>query len=1212
MFLMLTLCVCLPRVRTLAADGASTSSEENVQTSSALHNKSMQSYFVYGSRVTSSLTAVDSGYMSVECMREYYCRHSNGYYTGSSPEDILVQYYNSSFEVQSQQIIPLELSYYGGFYAGANAYYLVFGQSNTDEDDSREVVRIVKYSKNWKRLGSASLKGADTTVPFDAGSLRMAEANGYLYVRTCHKMYASPDGVRHQGNMTIAIRESDMALAGFTNFDTSHTFNQFILFDDAGNLITLDHGDGNPARGALLRRFGKASGESYPFARGLYYGYFNNENNTRVSVLSYAGNSGNNYTGSSVGGLEYSDSCYLTAGSSIVQNGENRITRNIYITATKRDNFSSAGTDFTWITDYAEGGTISASTPHLVKLSSNSFLLLWEQLVNYNTHSGTPNGTLCYVFLDGKGKPTGSVHTKKGCLSDCKPIVSGSSIIWQTAEYGKVTFYTLKTDGTLTSKQATPALTSIANTSSGVKLTWNAAPGAAKYRVYRKECDSFEEGTGSITITKEWSLLKTTASTSYTDTTAVCGTTYAYTIRCLDSSGKFTVSTALNYHIGGLSIKYLASPELISLKNSTDGITITWGGVGTSGYANINYATGYYIYRKNASGEWKKIETFTPDCTYRSRYSWTDTNVYDNQTYSYTVQAYYSSSYISGGKYISSYNSTGPQLKRISQPAVSGLSRQNNGIVVKWNKVSGAESYNIYRIRYYSSTSYSTKQIGTVASSASSFTDTDVTCGTWHYVIEAVSGSTSSDCSSTMDGPHITYAARPVLSEISAGEKGVTVKWTPVSGASGYNIYRKTGSGSWKKVGSSDSYSYTDTGAVSGTSYAYTVQSCYSDESGEALSTYDNTGLSIYYLAQPSITSLSNLNNGVLIKWNKVNGARSYNIYRIRYYSDYSYSFTKVGTTATVSFTDTDADCSQTYYYTVQAVSGSVYSSYTISKDNRHIVTLSAAPVLSSSANTSKGITVKWNAVSGTTRYRVYRRITGGSWAKIADTASASYTDTTAKNGTTYRYTVRCLSKDGKTCTSRYNTTGLSIKRLSQPSVASAVNTASGVTVKWGKVTGASGYYIYRKTGSGSLTKIKTVTGSSTLSYTDTAVKSKNGTTCVYTVRAYSGSSTGIMSGGKKIIRLTTPSITSAANTSSRKLTVKWSKNSSASGYQIKYTADPVSKTITVSGTSSVSKTISGLAKGKTCKVYIRAYKTVSGVNYYSAWSSAKSVKITK
>ena len=1027
--LMLTLCVCLPQGRTLAADTDSTSSEENVQTSSALHNKSMQNYFVYGSRVTSSLTAVDSGYMSVECMREYYCRHSNGYYTGSSPEDILVQYYNPSFEVQSQQIIPLELSYYGGFYAGADAYYLVFGQNNTDEDDSREVVRIVKYSKSWKRLGSASLKGADTTVPFDAGSLRMAEANGYLYVRTCHEMYTSPDGLRHQGNMTITIRESDMALAGFTDFDTSHSFNQFILFDDAGNLITLDHGDANPARGALLRRFSKSAGESYPFARGLYDGYFNDENNIRVSVLSYAGNSGDNYTGSSMGGLEYSDSCCLTAGSSIAQDGKNHVTRNIYITATKRDNFSSAGTDFTWITDYAEGGKISASTPHLVKLSGNSFLLLWEQLEDYDTYSGTPNGTLCYVFLDGKGKPTGSVHIKKGFLSNCKPIVSGSSIIWQTAEYGKVTFYTLKADGTLTSKQATPALTSIANTSSGVKLKWNAAPGAAKYRVYRKECDSFEEGTDSITITKEWALLKTTASTSYTDTTAVCGTTYAYTIRCLDSSGKFTASTDLNYHIGGLSIKYLASPELISLKNSTDGITITWGGVGTSGYANVNYATGYYIYRKNASGEWKKIGTLTPDCTYWSRYSWTDTNVSDNQTYSYTVQAYYSSSYISGGKYISSYNSTGLQLKRIRQPAV---------------------------------------------------------------------------------------------------------------------------------------------------------------------------------------TSLSNLNNGVLIKWNKVSGAGSYNIYRIRYYSDYSYSFTKVGTTSSVSFTDTDVDCSQTYYYTVQAVSGSACSSYTISKDNRHIVTLSAAPVLSSAANTSKGVTVKWNAVSGTTRYRVYRRITGGSWAKIADTTSASYTDTTAKNGTTYRYTVRCLSKDGKTCTSRYNTTGLSIKRMSQPSVASAVNTASGVTVKWGKVTGASGYYIYRKTGSGSLTKIKTVTGSSTLSYTDTAVKSKNGTTCLYTVRAYSGSSIGIMSGGKKIIRLTTPSITSAANTSSRKITVKWSKNSSASGYQIKYTANPVSKTITVSGTSSVSKTISGLAKGKTCKVYIRAYKTVSGVNYYSAWSSAKSVKITK
>ena len=51
---------------------------------------------------------------------------------------------------------------------------------------------------------------------------------------------------------------------------------------------------------------------------------------------------------------------------------------------------------------------------------------------------------------------------------------------------------------------------------------------------------------------------------------------------------------------------------------------------------------------------------------------------------------------------------------------------------------------------------------------------------------------------------------------------------------------------------------------------------------------------------------------------------------------------------------------------------------------------------------------------------------------------------------------------------------------------------------------------------------------------------------------------------------------------------------------------------MTVKGSSTVSKSITGLSKGKTYKVYVRAYKTVGGKNYYSAWSSYKTVKISR
>ncbi|MCC8168015.1 MAG: fibronectin type III domain-containing protein [Clostridiales bacterium] len=181
-------------------------------------------------------------------------------------------------------------------------------------------------------------------------------------------------------------------------------------------------------------------------------------------------------------------------------------------------------------------------------------------------------------------------------------------------------------------------------------------------------------------------------------------------------------------------------------------------------------------------------------------------------------------------------------------------------------------------------------------------------------------------------------------------------------------------------------------------------------------------------------------------------------------------------------------------------------------------------------------------------------------------------------------------------------------------------NTTSGVKVTWKKVSGASGYYVYRKTTSGSYKKIKTISSASTLSYKDTAVKSKNGKTYKYCVVPYYKSSAGNITKGshsvdKKIVRLTTVTLSSVKNTSSKKITVKWKKNSKASGYQIQYSTSKSfssSKKVTVSGASKLSKKIGSLKKGKTYYVRVRAYKkTSSGTKYYSAWSSKKSVKIT-
>lgn len=157
-----------------------------------------------------------------------------------------------------------------------------------------------------------------------------------------------------------------------------------------------------------------------------------------------------------------------------------------------------------------------------------------------------------------------------------------------------------------------------------------------------------------------------------------------------------------------------------------------------------------------------------------------------------------------------------------------------------------------------------------------------------------------------------------------------------------------------------------------------------------------------------------------------------------------------------------------------------------------------------STSNLSNGIQVKWNKVSNASGYIVYRKTGSGAWRKLGKTTNKYYTDKTAKVGKTYKYTVKAYKSKSY---SGYNKSGVALKRLTIPKLKTAASSKKGITVKWSKVTGASGYIVYRKTGSGKWVKLKTVKGSSKVSYLDKTAK--KGKTYRYTVRAYSGKSKG-------------------------------------------------------------------------------------------------------
>jgi len=164
--------------------------------------------------------------------------------------------------------------------------------------------------------------------------------------------------------------------------------------------------------------------------------------------------------------------------------------------------------------------------------------------------------------------------------------------------------------------------------------------------------------------------------------------------------------------------------------------------------------------------------------------------------------------------------------------------------------------------------------------------------------------------------------SKPTLSKVANTKTGVKVTWKKVSKATGYYVYRKTGSGSYKKIAtvtSGSTVTYTDTTAVSGTTYTYTVRAY--NSSGK--SGY-RTGLKIKYLSRPSISKITVGDGYATVKWKAVTGASKYKIYRKT--ASGSYKLIKMVSSSKKSYKDTTVAPLTKYTYKVVAVKGSYKS----------------------------------------------------------------------------------------------------------------------------------------------------------------------------------------------------------------------------------------------------------------------------------------------
>ena len=552
----------------------------------------------------------------------------------------------------------------------------------------------------------------------------------------------------------------------------------------------------------------------------------------------------------------------------------------------------------------------------------------------------------------------------------------------------------------------------------------------------------------------------------YTTHTCACGDSYT------DSS---TDAVGHNYKAGICTICGALDPERrpaspqIMITTESGRPKISWNAV--------NGADKYWIYR-SVDGE-------TFDYYARTdKPSFTDGSTSIGTTYYYAVKAVA----VLGGRDVSSGRSTAQSIQcRPAAPSVS-IYRASGKPQLKWNAVSGAAKYWVYRstdgvnFKYYDSTA------------KTSYTNTGALLGTkYHYRVKAVAVVNGKNVASADSGTKslFTTPAAPDVSIYRVNGKP-QLKWSAVTGAEKYWIYRSTDGVNFKYYDSTTGTSYTNCIAASGTEYYYKVKAAAVVNGKDVASDFSNTKSLFTTPAAPSV-SITTSKGKPKLTWKAVKGADNYYIYR----STDGKNFKYYNKTDEAGYTNYSTNIGTTYYYKVRAVKtidGNDHKSDFSAV--RSIQCRPAAVNLSISRSYGKP-KLTWDAVADADKYWIYRSTDGKNFKCYDTTTKTSYINSGAAFNTIYCYKVKAVKVvNGRNVVSGSGSAKSVITALAKPSV--SITTSDGKPyISWDAVDGATGYYVFRSTDG----KNYSVLGYTTrTNYTNTA--SNAGTTYYYKVKA--------------------------------------------------------------------------------------------------------------
>ena len=433
---------------------------------------------------------------------------------------------------------------------------------------------------------------------------------------------------------------------------------------------------------------------------------------------------------------------------------------------------------------------------------------------------------------------------------------------------------------------------------------------------------------------------------------------------------------------------------------------------------------------------------------------------------------------------------------------------------------------------------------------------------------------------------------------------GIVLTWEFVNDADTYTIYRDDKSDELEEyvelaVVEGTENSFTDADVVSGVFYSYMIKA------GNAVSeSAMSVAKDFIYLEAPEVeVELSE--EGIYLSWDEIDGAVEY--YIQKYLNGEFLDDASVGGTA---WMDDEAKSGEVYLYKVFAVyddeEGTLIRG--AKTELEASFTIPAAPGDFKVKNTGyKQLKLTWDAVDGAEGYHIYRSTSedqGYVW--VTSTENLNYTDKGLTTNQKYYYKVRAYNGNvlGELTEAKSGT-----PKVLKPTMNKTANvTGTSIKVSWIKPDGATGYYVYRKKGSGSWTKIATITKASTTSYTDKKATGKYSYSVIAYKKADGQTFTSARSNVIQASVLKKATITVKQKSTKCAVTVKWEKVNNATGYQVyrKNGKNGTWKLVKTTGSSARSYS-QNMELGKTVYFKVRAIRKIDGTTTYAPYSSSKS-----